>query len=136
MLVGGFIDLLVNPLLNDYYQITMCYAYWRENKHNDEAVFDLFFRRNPFGGEFTVFSGLEDVLRFVQNFKFSESGRFYRFSKSIFIYNLDLEYIRSQLGPSRVLIDEFLNYLRTLDCSKVKIYAIPEANVVYPKVKH
>ena len=86
MLVG-FIDLLVNPLLNDYYQITMCYAYWRENKHNDEAVFDLFFRRNPFGGEFTVFSGLEDVLRFVQNFKFSESGRFYRFL-NLFLFTI------------------------------------------------
>lgn len=38
------------PLLTDLYQITMAYGYWKAGRHNDEAVFDLYFRRNPFCG--------------------------------------------------------------------------------------
>lgn len=34
--------------------------------------FDLYFRRNPFGGEYTVFAGLEECIRLIANFRFSE----------------------------------------------------------------
>lgn len=34
--------------------------------------FDLYFRKNPFGGEYTVFAGLEECIRFIANFKFTE----------------------------------------------------------------
>lgn len=34
--------------------------------------FDLYFRKNPFGGEFTIFGGLEECIRFIANFKFTE----------------------------------------------------------------
>lgn len=65
---------LVQPLLTDLYQITMAYAYWKNGKRDDQAVFDLFFRRNPFRGEFTVFAGLEQCVGLLQRFSFSESG--------------------------------------------------------------
>lgn len=71
-------DSLIQPLLNDFYQLTMCYAYWKSGTFNDKATFDLFFRKNPFNGEYTVFAGLEDCLRFVENFRFSKSGNFIR----------------------------------------------------------
>ena len=65
---------LVQPLLTDLYQITMAYAYWKNWKHYDRAVFDMFFRRNPFHGEFTIFAGLEECLRFISDFRFTDSG--------------------------------------------------------------
>ena len=36
---------LVNAMLTDLYQLTMCYAYWDAGKHNSPAVFELFFRK-------------------------------------------------------------------------------------------
>lgn len=59
----------------DLYQITMAYAYWKAGKIKDYSVFDLFFRKNPFQGEFTIFAGLEECLKFLERFHYSESGR-------------------------------------------------------------
>lgn len=67
--------LYVFNLLSDLYQITMAYAYWKSEKTSDTAVFDLFFRQNPFQGEFTIFGGLEECLRFLENFSYSDSGK-------------------------------------------------------------
>lgn len=61
-------------VLTDSYQISMAYAYWKNDRANDPAVFDLFFRKNPFTGEFTIFAGLSECLKYLENFFFSESG--------------------------------------------------------------
>jgi nicotinic acid phosphoribosyltransferase len=37
-----------------------------------EAVFNLYFRKNPFGGGFTVACGLTNVIGFINNFGFTE----------------------------------------------------------------
>jgi hypothetical protein len=47
--------------------------------------FDLLFRKNPFGGEYTVFAGLEECVRFAANFKFMDE---------------DIDYLRSILPPT------------------------------------
>jgi hypothetical protein len=65
-------DHLTNALLTDMYQITMAYAYFRTKRHNTNAVFDLFFRKNPFDGEYTIFAGLSEVIAFLNSYKFTE----------------------------------------------------------------
>ncbi|XP_077561506.1 nicotinate phosphoribosyltransferase isoform X3 [Haemaphysalis longicornis] len=108
---------VVQPLLTDLYQITMAYAYWKSGKHDDEAVFDLFFRKNPFQGEFTVFAGLEDCIRFLQAFRYSES---------------DIAYLKTILPAD---VDPgYYNFLSTLNADKVRLYAVPEGTVVFPRV--
>jgi hypothetical protein len=61
-------------LFLDLYQITMAYAYWKARRTKDVAVFDLFFRKSPFHGEFTIFAGLSECLKFLENFHYSDSG--------------------------------------------------------------
>ncbi|KAL6638222.1 hypothetical protein ACP70R_025794 [Stipagrostis hirtigluma subsp. patula] len=107
---------MVTPLLTDLYQFTMAYAYWKAGKHLDRAVFDLYFRKNPFGGEFTIFGGLEECIRFIANFKITEQ---------------DINFLRSVMPTCE---DGFFEYLSSIDCSDVEVYAIPEGYVVFPKV--
>ena len=62
---------LVCPLLTDMYQISMSYAYWKNGKANDHAVFELFFRKNPFQGEYCIFAGQDEVLKLLSTFRYS-----------------------------------------------------------------
>ena len=45
---------LVNPLLTDFYQLTMAYGYWKLGMTERQAVFHLTFRGNPFDGGYTI----------------------------------------------------------------------------------
>ena len=116
--LGACHNALVTALLTDTYQLTMAYAYWRNGTHDRRAVFELFFRKNPFHGEFTVFAGLEEALRFVSNFSFSER---------------DVEYLKSTpVGAN--MEDEFFEYLLKIDASDIRVYAQKEGSVVFPRV--
>ena len=101
----------MDPLLTDLYQLTMCYAYWCNDKQDDPAVFDLFFRENPFGGEFTIFAGLEEVLRFVSTWRVTADH----------VAELRRRYPDWQEG--------FWPYLSALSLSSVRIYAIEEGTI-------
>ncbi|XP_050313583.1 nicotinate phosphoribosyltransferase-like isoform X2 [Anthonomus grandis grandis] len=108
---------IIQPLLTDLYQITMAYAYWKSGKTKDHAVFDLFFRKNPFQGEFTIFAGLEECLKFLGKFCYSKS---------------DIEYLRKTLPSSTE--EEFFQFLSTLTANEVKLYAMAEGSVAFPRV--
>ena len=102
--------------ISDLYQITMAYAYWKARRIEDRAVFDLFFRKSPFSGEFTIFAGLSECLKFLENFKYSES---------------DIEYLRKTL-PSNVEPD-FYTYLANLTPKDITIHALQEGSIAFPR---
>ncbi|BFF96352.1 nicotinate phosphoribosyltransferase [Drosophila madeirensis] len=108
---------VVQPLLTDLYQITMAYAYWKSDKTDDQAVFDLFFRNNPFHGEFTIFAGLEECLKFLDSFHYSQS---------------DIEYLKQTLPEG--IENEFFEYLGNLTAREVTLFAIDEGTVAFPRV--
>jgi len=105
-----------NPMLTDLYQITMAYAYWREQRHTESSVFELYFRKCPFKGEYCIFAGLSDVVDFVQSFSFGES---------------DINFLKSILPGCD---SGFFQYLLSLDCSDVQVYAQREGSVCFPSV--
>jgi nicotinate phosphoribosyltransferase len=82
-------------LHTDLYQINMAETYWRDGIHNKRAVFELFFRKLPFGNGYAVFAGLEKVIQFIQGFRFSED---------------DLEYLKNEVGYK----DDFLAFLKEM----------------------
>jgi len=58
-------------LLTDFYQLTMAYAYWKAGKAEQEAVFNLFFRKNPFDSGFAIAAGMEYVMDYCESFSCS-----------------------------------------------------------------
>ena len=105
-------------LLTDLYQLTMAQAYRRAGKGEVEAVFHLFYRRNPFGGGFAVACGLSRVLELVQGFRYGDE---------------DLAYLALQTGnDGRPLFDSgFLEELGSLRLA-CDVDAVPEGSVVFP----
>jgi len=114
---GEFRNGVVQPLLTDFYQITMAYAYWKNKKMNDHAVFDLFFRKNPFRGEYAIFAGLDQCIKYLEEFRFNDS---------------DIVFLKETLPPTTD--PEFFEYLQSLTAKDVTLYAIEEGTVVFPKV--
>ncbi|MHA7131377.1 nicotinate phosphoribosyltransferase [Algoriphagus namhaensis] len=105
-------------LLTDYYQLTMAYAYWKSGKGEEEAVFNLFFRKHPFQGGFTLAAGLEYVVDYCSNFAFTAE---------------DITYLGAMKGrDGRPTFDpDFLKYLRELKFS-CDIEGVEEGTAVFP----
>lgn len=107
---------LVRPLLTDQYQLSMAYAYWRAGTHARPATFHLFFRTNPFKGEFTIFAGLSECLAVLESWEYSDS---------------DIAYLRTLLPTCE---PEFFQFLQALRPSELHVSAMPEGSVCFPRV--
>jgi len=105
-------------LVTDLYQLTMAQAYSTSGRAQMEAVFHLFFRRNPFEGGFAVACGLAPALDFLTSFRFTA---------------VDLEYLSGLTGNDGQPLFErsFLGELEALRFS-CDVDAIPEGTAVFP----
>lgn len=105
-------------LLTDLYQLTMAYAAWRSGGAKREAVFHLFFRKNPFDGGFAVACGLEYAMDYLTQLRFEAE---------------DIAYLGSLTAPggARLFDDDFLAALRTTSLA-LDVDAIEEGTVVFP----
>ena len=58
-------------LATDLYQLTMAQGYWKAGMARDEAAFHLFYRGEPFDGGYAIACGLEHVLDYVRQYRFT-----------------------------------------------------------------
>lgn len=80
-------------LHTDLYEINMAYTYWKKGNADKNSVFEVYYRSNPFGMGYTIFAGLERVIAYIENLRFTES---------------DLEYLRNETD----LEEAFIEYLK------------------------
>lgn len=99
-------------MLTDFYEITMANGYFLSENKDAEACFDMFFRRVPDGGGFAIMAGLEQIVKYLKNLKFTEE---------------DIEYLRSK----KMFSEEFLKYLRTFEF-RCDVWAVPEGYPIFP----
>ena len=99
-------------LLCDFYELTMANGYFELGKADEISYFDVFYRKVPDGGGFAIAAGLEQVIDYVKNLKFTEE---------------DIAFLRSK----KLFSEEFLNYLRTFRFTG-DIYAVPEGTPIFP----
>ena len=100
------------PLLCDYYEYTMANGYIKNGLHDRMVYFDIFFRTVPDRGGFCIFAGLEQLVDYIINLRFTDS---------------DVEFLRSK----NTFSEEFLQYLKDFRF-KGDVWAIPEGTPVFP----
>lgn len=99
-------------MLTDFYELTMANGYFEQGVGEEIAYFDLFFRKIPDGGGIAIAAGLEQVIEYLQNLRFTDE---------------DIEYLRGK----NMFHDDFLEYLRNFKFS-CDVWAIPEGTPVFP----
>lgn len=103
---------ITSALFTDFYELTMAQGYWKQNM-NHTVVFDMFFRKHPFNGGFSVFSGIETLLDILTEFRFSDS---------------DIDYLREQ----KIFEEGFLEYLKDFHFSG-DLWSFEEGSVIFPQ---
>ena len=105
----------LSPMKTDFYQLTMAQGYFDEGRKDEEATFYMHWRMPPFDGGYTVAAGLEGVVDFLKNFKFTDER---------------IAYLRSQeRDGKRLFSDEFLDYLQKTPL-KLDVQGVPEGTVM------
>lgn len=99
-------------MVMDLYELTMANGYFNDGDKDTKVAFDVFYRRNPYGGGYCIFAGLEQIVEYIENLHFTKE---------------DIEYLRSL----NTFTEDFLEYLQDFKF-KGDLYSFPEGTVMYP----
>ncbi len=98
-------------MLFDFYELTMANGYFKNGIGDKTAYFDMFFRKVPDNGGFAIMAGVEQMVEYLKNLKFTED---------------DISYLRTKgFG------EEFLDYLRNFEF-KCDVWTIREGTPIFP----
>ncbi len=106
-------DKLNLTMLTDFYEFTMSHGFFAEGMGEKTAYFDMFFRTVPDDGGFAIMAGIEQLIDYLENLKFTDS---------------DIEYLRSK----KLFSEEYLEYLKNFEF-KCDVWAIPEGTPIFPR---
>lgn len=82
-------------LHTDLYEINMIKVYFDEGRAEQRAIFEAYYRENPFQNGYGIFVGLERVLNYLENLTFTET---------------DIEYLRETQDYSEKFLEYLSNY--------------------------
>ena len=98
-------------MLTDFYQLTMANGYFEHGIADKIAYYDMFFRRIPDNGGFAIMAGLEQVIDYLKDLKFTEE---------------DIAFLRSKHCFSEGFLDYLANFRFACD-----VWAIPEGTPIF-----
>lgn len=110
--------MLTSPLLTDFYQLTMAYGYFKEGIAEEESCFHLAFRKHPFKGGFTIAAGLENAVKYIRDYHFSEN-------ELVYLSSLRDDNNKAYFSQS------FIDYLKNLRMT-IDLDAVLEGSPVFP----
>lgn len=99
-------------MIMDLYELTMANGIFTSEMRDTVTYFDMFFRRVPDNGGYAIMAGLEQLIEYMNNLKFSDD---------------DIKYLKS-LG---LFAPEFMEYLRGFKFT-CDVWAMPEGTVIFP----
>ena len=99
-------------MMMDLYELTMANGYFLTEDRDKKVVFDLFYRKNPDGGGYAIFAGLEQILEYLEGMHFNRHN---------------IAYLRSL----NMFDEGFLQYLSDFRFTG-DVYAFPEGTIMYP----
>ena len=119
---SGFINDQNLILSTDFYELTMGAAYYQYNLDNnieeedDIAVFDFFIRKYPKNRNYLIFAGLEQVIHYLQNARFTEKT---------------IDFLRKKEVFKKIDSSFFDDYLPRFKF-KLNVWAMREGNYFFP----
>ncbi len=99
-------------MIMDLYELTMANGVFTSDMKDTVTYFDMFFRRIPDKGGYAIMAGLEQLIEYMNNLKFTDE---------------DIEYLTSL----NLFRPEFIDYLRDFKFS-CDVWAVPEGTVIFP----
>ena len=100
-------------MIMDLYELTMANGIFDSDMRDTITYFDMFFRRVPDNGGYAIMAGLEQLIEYMNNLKFTDE---------------DISYLRSL----NLFREDFIDYLRDFKfCCDV--WAVPEGSVIFPQ---
>lgn len=99
-------------MIMDLYELTMSNGIFTSEMRDTVTYFDMFFRRVPDDGGYAIMAGLEQLIEYMNNLRFSDD---------------DIKYLESL----KLFSPEFIDYLRGFKFT-CDVWAMPEGTVIFP----